>query len=63
MTAEIVDVVYVNNEMWTVGWERGERGKKQGVGQLLPDKDQGEWGFVTMSKKLALQVSNVGSLS
>jgi hypothetical protein len=36
-TAMIVDVVYVNNVMWTVGWERGESGKNQGVGQLLPD--------------------------
>jgi hypothetical protein len=39
----IVDVVYVNNVMWTVGWERGERGKSQGVGQLLPD-----WGLGLM---------------
>ncbi len=43
--AEIVDVVYVNRVMWTVGWERGERGKSQGVGQLLPDKGPGWMGI------------------
>ncbi len=30
----IVDVVIVNSVMWAEGWERGERGKSQRVGQL-----------------------------
>jgi hypothetical protein len=34
----IVDVVVVNSVMWAEGWERGERGKSQRVGQLLPDR-------------------------
>ncbi len=41
----IVDVVIVNSVMWTEGWgrgERGERGKSQRVGQLLPDRGP-EW--------------------
>ncbi len=41
----IVDVVYVNSVMWTVRWERGESGKSQGVGQLLPDKGPGRMGI------------------
>jgi hypothetical protein len=38
----IVDVVVVNSVMWAEGWERGERGKSQRVGQLLPDSGP-EW--------------------
>jgi hypothetical protein len=38
----IVDVVIVNSVMWAEGWERGERGKSQRVGQLLPDRGL-EW--------------------
>ncbi len=38
----IVDVIYVNSVMWTMGWERG---KSQGVGQLLPDKGPGWMGI------------------
>jgi hypothetical protein len=38
----IVDVVFVNSAMWAKGWERGERGKSQRVGQLLPDRGP-EW--------------------
>ncbi len=34
----IVDVVIVNSVMWAEGWERGERGKSQREGQLLPDR-------------------------
>jgi hypothetical protein len=37
---DIVDVVFVNSVMGAKGWERvdrGERGKSQGLGQLLPD--------------------------
>jgi hypothetical protein len=30
----IVDVVIVNSVMWAEGWDRGERGKSQRVGQL-----------------------------
>ncbi len=41
----IIDVVYVNSVMWTVGWERGERGKSQEVGQFLPDKGPGQMGI------------------
>ncbi len=41
----IVDVIYVNSVMWTVEKERGERGKSQGVGQLLPDKGPGWMGI------------------
>ncbi len=37
----IVDVV-VNSVMWVEGWERGERGKSQRVGQLLPGRGP-EW--------------------
>jgi hypothetical protein len=37
----IVDVV-VKSVMWAEGWERGERGKSQRVGQLLPDRGP-EW--------------------
>ncbi len=37
-----VDVVVVNSVMWAEGWERGERGKSQRVGQLLPDRGP-EW--------------------
>jgi hypothetical protein len=33
----IVDVVFVNSVMGADGWERGESGESQGVGQLLPD--------------------------
>ncbi len=40
--AVIVDVVIVNSVMWAEGWERGERGKSQRVGQLLPDR-RPEW--------------------
>jgi hypothetical protein len=38
----IVDVVIVNSVMWAEGWVRGERGKSQRMGQLLPDRGQ-EW--------------------
>jgi hypothetical protein len=34
----IVDVVIVNSVMWAEGWQRGERGKRQRVGQLLSDR-------------------------
>jgi hypothetical protein len=49
--------------MWAERWERGERGKSQRVGQLLPVRGP-EWmgGFATMSKKLVLQVSRGSSL-
>jgi hypothetical protein len=43
----IIDVVFVNNVMGDEGWERGERverGKSQGVGQLLPDWGPGLMG-------------------
>jgi hypothetical protein len=49
--AVIVDVVYVNNVMWTVGWERGGRGKSQGVGQLLLDKGLERMGIRHHGKK------------
>jgi hypothetical protein len=32
------DVIIVNSAMWTEGWERGERGKSQRAGQLLPGR-------------------------
>ncbi len=38
----IVDDVIVNSKMWAEGWEKGERGKSQRVGQLLPDRGL-EW--------------------
>jgi hypothetical protein len=38
----IFDVVIVNSVMWAEGWERGERGKSQGEGQLLTDMGP-EW--------------------
>ncbi len=38
----IVDVVVVNSVMRAEGWERGERGKSQRAGQLLPDRGP-EW--------------------
>ncbi len=38
----IVDVDVVNSVMWAEGWERGEWGKSQRVGQLLPDRGP-EW--------------------
>ncbi len=38
----IVDVVVVNSVMQAEGWERGERGKSQRVGQLPPDRGP-EW--------------------
>jgi hypothetical protein len=38
----IVDVIVVYSVMWAEGWERGERGKNQRVGQLLPDRGP-EW--------------------
>ncbi len=38
----IVDVVIVNSVMWAEGRERGERGKSQRLGQLLPDRGP-EW--------------------
>jgi hypothetical protein len=38
----IVDVVVVNSLMGPKGWERGEGGRNQGVGQLLPGKGP-EW--------------------
>jgi hypothetical protein len=53
----IVDVVIVDSVMWAEGWERGERGKSQGWSSCYQTGDQGGWKFVTMSKKLALQVS------
>ncbi len=34
----IVAVVVVNSVTWAEGWERGERGESQMVGQLLPDR-------------------------
>ncbi len=37
-----VDVVIVNSVILAEGWERGERGKSQSVGQLLPDRGP-EW--------------------
>jgi hypothetical protein len=57
----IVDVVFENSVMWAEGWERGERGKSQRVGQLLPDRGPSGWEFTPISKKLALRV-NRGSL-
>ncbi len=36
----IVDVVVINSVIWVIwaeGWERGERGNSQRVGQLLPE--------------------------
>jgi hypothetical protein len=53
----IVDVVIVDSVMWAEGWERGERGKSQGWGRCYQTGDQGGWEFVTVNKKLALQVS------
>jgi hypothetical protein len=53
----IVDVVGVNSVMRAEGWERGERGKSQRAGQLLPDRGPEWMGIATMSKKLALQLS------
>jgi hypothetical protein len=50
--------------MWTVGWERGERGgrgKSQGVGQLLPDQRQGWMGICHYEQK-AGSPSNMGLL-
>ncbi len=41
----IVDVIIVNSVMWDAGWERGERGKSQRVGQLLPDNRPGWMGI------------------
>jgi hypothetical protein len=41
----IVDVVIVNSVMWAERWERGERGKSQRVGQLLPDRGPGWMGI------------------
>jgi hypothetical protein len=41
----IVDVVIVNSVMWADGWERGERGKSQRMGQLLPDRGPGWMGI------------------
>ncbi len=38
----IVDVSVVNSVMGLKGWERGEGGLNQGVGQLLPGKGP-EW--------------------
>ncbi len=38
----IVDVVIVNSILWVEGWERGERGKSQRVGQLLLNRGA-EW--------------------
>jgi hypothetical protein len=37
-----VDFVVVNSVMGLKGWERGEGGQNQGVGQLLPGKGP-EW--------------------
>ncbi len=31
-------VIIVKSVMWAEGWERGERGEIQRVGQLLPDR-------------------------
>jgi hypothetical protein len=54
----IVDVVYV--ELWG---EKGVKGvKAKGWGSCYQTGDQGGWEFVTMSKKLALQVSKAGIL-
>ncbi len=41
----IVDVVFVNSVMGAVGWEKSERGKSQGVGQLWPDWGPGWMGI------------------
>jgi hypothetical protein len=38
----IVEVIIVNSVMWAEGWERGEGGKNQRVGQLLAGKGP-EW--------------------
>ncbi len=53
----IVDVVIVISVMWAKGWGRGVRGKSQRVGSSYLARDQSGWGFATMSKKLAFQVS------
>jgi hypothetical protein len=45
MTTEIVDVIYVNNVIWTMGCEKGERGKSQEAGKLLADQRQGWMGI------------------
>jgi hypothetical protein len=37
----VIVVVSVNSVMWAEGWERGERGKDERVGQLLPDSEPG----------------------
>ncbi len=53
----IVDVVIVNIVMGLIGWERGEGGQNQGVGQLLPGKGPEWMGTRHMSKTPDLQVS------
>jgi hypothetical protein len=58
----IVDVVIVNSVMWAEGWERGERGKSQRVGQLLPDRGPERMGIRHHEQETGLQVSR-GSLS
>jgi hypothetical protein len=41
--------------------EKGVKGvKAKGCGSCYQTREQGGWGFVTTSKKLALQVSNAG---
>ncbi len=45
-----VDVISVNSVMGTEGWEKGERGKSQGVGQLLADWGP-EWMGICHSKQ------------
>ncbi len=53
----IVDDVIVNSKMWAEEWEKGERGKSQRVGQLLPDRGLEWMGICHHEQEIALQVS------
>jgi hypothetical protein len=57
----IVDVVIVNSIMWPEGWERGERGKTQRVGQLLPDRGP-EWMGISHHEQDTAPPSKLGFL-
>jgi hypothetical protein len=53
----MIDVVVVNNVIGLKGWERGEGVRIKGWGSCYQARDQSGWGFATMSKTSAFQVS------
>jgi hypothetical protein len=50
-TTVIVDVVYVNNVIQTMGCERVRGVKAKGWGSCWQTRDKGGWVFATMSKE------------